>query len=626
MMKIIIHQHHQMKMFQIYTLIWVTAVCLANTAMQLYNVVGAHQYQLPSSGTLGAIVFESGTNTKTDYDVVIEYRDRRPKRINKLHSSYMSLQYPLLFVYGQPGFNTKMTLRSVKGKRKRTKLSMNAYYTMAGDAIQANMEASEINHFTPILIPGKTYRILDFTCHDTDNWQQTLENRKSLGFSRFTKFDTIPDVGVPAHFFDFISYNQLPDRVVDPNDTTRTTYPVLTDYIGCYIRSGNKEKVGSPMKTQSFQRKIEIQNLNGNSIELTLWGQLAETFNKEGIDALEKPIIIAVSSCKVSRYHNNLQLSATPATYYYIDPKIPELEEYKQEFRNLFNLNPPLQVIRQPFKDKEKEKTRNRFPLARLLQQIPKTYTGVRFTSEATITGLNTSREWYYKSCDTCTFKTEKNEDVYQCKVHGPVANPVNRYNFKAYITDNTETVMVTFFSPKANDIVGIDCESLLKSLEDPYPKNFPDRITAIIGQRHIFQFHYNINNKQGPPDFVFNEILDKPDMAKTLEAKPSGSHTGVKIEVAVEFGQSSRPLTITGKQFSDVPPPPNPNDAEPEDKTTSTEKSLVSVTGHTTPPPTPGTTQTSSKASAPESTHQKTAKRELFQERPTDMKKKKKE
>lgn len=125
-------------------------------------------------------------------------------------------------------------------------------------------------------------------------------------------------------------------------------------------------------------------------------------------------------------------------------------------YRNLFNLNPPLQVIRQPFKDREKEKMRNRFPLATLIRQTPKTYTvsynpniylrlllqnetlinnmnnqkilqGLRFTSEATITGLNTCREWYYKSCNTCTLKVDKNGDVYECRVHGPVSIPVNR-------------------------------------------------------------------------------------------------------------------------------------------------------------------------------------------------------
>ncbi|PWA59118.1 helitron helicase-like domain-containing protein [Artemisia annua] len=100
--------------------------------IQLYNVVGGRQYQLPTSGTLGAIVIEPDTNTLTDYDVIIEYKDKRPQRISKLHSSYMSLQFPLLFVYGQPGYNTKMTLEEGTKNRKRNKLSMNMYYKCTG--------------------------------------------------------------------------------------------------------------------------------------------------------------------------------------------------------------------------------------------------------------------------------------------------------------------------------------------------------------------------------------------------------------------------------------------------------------------------------------------------------------
>ncbi|PWA84212.1 helitron helicase-like domain-containing protein [Artemisia annua] len=96
--------------------------------IQLYNVADAQQYQLPSSGTLGAIVFQTDANSQTDYDIVIKYKDRQPKRINKLHSSYMSLQFPLLFVYGQPGYTTKMTLKGVGSSKKRKKLSMNMYY------------------------------------------------------------------------------------------------------------------------------------------------------------------------------------------------------------------------------------------------------------------------------------------------------------------------------------------------------------------------------------------------------------------------------------------------------------------------------------------------------------------
>ncbi|GKA61503.1 DNA helicase [Tanacetum coccineum] len=93
--------------------------------IRLYSVVSAREYDLPTSQTLGAIVFENGQNTETDYDVIIESKHGFPQRINKLHSSYMALQFPLIFVYGQPGFHIEMKLR-MPGEAKR--LSMNMFY------------------------------------------------------------------------------------------------------------------------------------------------------------------------------------------------------------------------------------------------------------------------------------------------------------------------------------------------------------------------------------------------------------------------------------------------------------------------------------------------------------------
>nr|GFA33465.1 helitron helicase-like domain-containing protein [Tanacetum cinerariifolium] len=68
--------------------------------IRLFSVVAAREYDLLTLGTLGAIMFENGPNTRTDYDVIIESRGGFPQRINNFHPSYMSLQFPLLFVYG----------------------------------------------------------------------------------------------------------------------------------------------------------------------------------------------------------------------------------------------------------------------------------------------------------------------------------------------------------------------------------------------------------------------------------------------------------------------------------------------------------------------------------------------
>lgn len=82
---------------------------------------------------------------------------------------------------------------------------------------------------------------------------------------------------------------------------------------------------------------------------------------------------------------------------------------------------------------------------------------------------------------------------------------------------------MITCFTPKADHIVGIDCHSLVTSLNNPDPKNFPEKMQAIVGKKHIFQFHFNTGSKQGPVNFILNEILDKPDPPQQLETKASG-------------------------------------------------------------------------------------------------------
>ncbi|GJV37430.1 DNA helicase, partial [Tanacetum coccineum] len=64
----------------------------------------------------------------TEFDVVIQHRGGPPQRISKLHQSYMSLQFPLLFVYGQSGFHTKLKLKPDDGRDKERRLTMLAYY------------------------------------------------------------------------------------------------------------------------------------------------------------------------------------------------------------------------------------------------------------------------------------------------------------------------------------------------------------------------------------------------------------------------------------------------------------------------------------------------------------------
>ncbi|GJR63672.1 DNA helicase [Tanacetum coccineum] len=58
-------------------------------------------------------------------------------------------------------------------------------------------------------------------------------------------------------------------------------------------------------------------------IGLTLWNEMATEFHIHAYEKIEKPVVIAVASCWVTRY-NGLQLSGISTTHYYLNPNIPE--------------------------------------------------------------------------------------------------------------------------------------------------------------------------------------------------------------------------------------------------------------------------------------------------------------
>nr|GEU81997.1 copia protein [Tanacetum cinerariifolium] len=88
-----------------------------NSQLEPGIVEGARGYELPTSNALGAMVFENGISDNTDFDFIIQHRVGPPQRVNKLYPSYMSLQFPLLFIYGQPGYHIELTLKSANGGR-----------------------------------------------------------------------------------------------------------------------------------------------------------------------------------------------------------------------------------------------------------------------------------------------------------------------------------------------------------------------------------------------------------------------------------------------------------------------------------------------------------------------------
>ncbi|GKB13675.1 hypothetical protein Tco_0847598 [Tanacetum coccineum] len=78
--------------------------------VKLYNVTGTRQYEIPTPETVGAIVFGGSSTAGNEFDLIVEEHSRFPQRVNKLHPCYMSLQFPLLFVYGKEGYHNGLKI------------------------------------------------------------------------------------------------------------------------------------------------------------------------------------------------------------------------------------------------------------------------------------------------------------------------------------------------------------------------------------------------------------------------------------------------------------------------------------------------------------------------------------
>ncbi|GJU24311.1 nucleic acid-binding, OB-fold protein, partial [Tanacetum coccineum] len=352
-----------------------------------------------------------------------------------------------------------------------------------GYPIQANMSLRDAEYFDQLLQLRKAYRFSGFSCEPTDKWERTLPTKTSLIFGRFLQVEEIPATEFPEHYFNFAAYNELQDRLTARN-------PILTDYIGHIRAIGRIEKKGDAMSSRKTLRVIDIENLSGNVIGCTLWNEMATNFDEREYNSMEKPVIIAVSSCYINRYHG-LQLSGTSATHYYLDPNIPETRQIKALCPQLPNTGPMLEIVHQRYEDMEREKMRNRFPLAILHDVDPQNYQRVRFTTEAVIYSISTQRRWYYQKCSQCGQKLKEERPVPKCKDHGPQIA-------QTYSGGTT-------------------------GRQNPYI--LPPNLQQLQGTTHIFQFHFDSMTSSRRPNFVLDRVFPKtqltlppPEPTETVE------------------------------------------------------------------------------------------------------------
>nr|XP_040257571.1 uncharacterized protein LOC109741812 [Aegilops tauschii subsp. strangulata] len=86
------------------------------------------QDNMPSTSEVAALIVKDPTQKHYGCDIVLEYKDMKPKRISEIHPKFMAMQYPLLFPYGEDGYRLGIKYNKKKGVSNKKYITMLEYY------------------------------------------------------------------------------------------------------------------------------------------------------------------------------------------------------------------------------------------------------------------------------------------------------------------------------------------------------------------------------------------------------------------------------------------------------------------------------------------------------------------
>ena len=93
------------------------------------RIIGAQegdpiQYNLPSTDHLAMLVAGDFSLDTFKRDIIIQTRGGHLRQISALHPAYMALQYPLLFPYGERGFQVGVLYNGINSRERHSRVTM----------------------------------------------------------------------------------------------------------------------------------------------------------------------------------------------------------------------------------------------------------------------------------------------------------------------------------------------------------------------------------------------------------------------------------------------------------------------------------------------------------------------
>nr|GEU77537.1 hypothetical protein [Tanacetum cinerariifolium] len=149
-------------------------------------------YNLTASSEVYALIVRDIKNSLDKIDIVIETKTCKIKHISVLHPSFLSLQYPLFFLYGEDGYKNDVVHRGVvkPDPKKHNRLTMREYFSYI---IQERKGRFSLHHNSRRLF--QQLLVDDFAMIETERLWFHRRNQKTLRIESYQKLSTSVDNG-----------------------------------------------------------------------------------------------------------------------------------------------------------------------------------------------------------------------------------------------------------------------------------------------------------------------------------------------------------------------------------------------------------------------------------------------
>ncbi|MCL7033435.1 hypothetical protein MKW94_016169, partial [Papaver nudicaule] len=209
-------------------------------------------------------------------------------------------------------------------------------------------------------------------------------------------------------------------------------------------------------------REVFIENMRGQAIQITLWGNSTDLISGEIIERHSKPVILIAVSTYVKEFRGKYSVGSTNATKLYYNLSIPEVEQLKK--RSIAPIRGRSMVGELAF--------RNRKNISELLEAVwdPKKQENNIFSCRATIQNIVDLRS--YSSCEKCSKKVQRVRPSNEtwCNTCQMDVISVPRYRLEMEVEDSTGTTSFVSFDREVENLILTPATDMLKIEQGDHP------------------------------------------------------------------------------------------------------------------------------------------------------------